>query len=119
LRGSPLSGGYAGAKSTVRFVSAYAADESRRAGLGIRFVSLLPQLTPATGLGLAAARAYAAREAGGAAAEGASGGGAAPFTRSPETELTPGQVAAAVLDVAAEAAPSEAYVITAGGVKAL
>jgi NADP-dependent 3-hydroxy acid dehydrogenase YdfG len=119
LRGSPLSGGYAGAKSTVRFVSAYAADESRRAGLGIRFVSLLPQLTPATGLGLAAARAYAAREAGGAAAEGASGGGAAPFTRSPETELTPGQVAAAVLDVAAEAAPSEAYVITVSGVKAL
>src|SRR5215470_7348098 len=28
LRGSPLSGGYAGAKATIRFISGYAADES-------------------------------------------------------------------------------------------
>ena len=49
LRGSPLSGGYAGAKATIRFITGYAADESERAGLGIRFVSVLPQLTPATG----------------------------------------------------------------------
>jgi NAD(P)-dependent dehydrogenase (short-subunit alcohol dehydrogenase family) len=62
LRGSPLSGGYAGAKATVRFLAAYAADESRRAGLGIRFTAVLPQLTPATGLGAAAVAAYAARE---------------------------------------------------------
>src|SRR5580693_3827883 len=51
LRGSPLSGGYAGAKATIRFITAYAADESERAELGIRFVSVLPQLTPATTLG--------------------------------------------------------------------
>ncbi len=51
LRGSPLSGGYAGAKAAVRFITSYAAEESTRAGLGIRFVSLLPQLTPATALG--------------------------------------------------------------------
>ena len=62
LRGSPLSGGYAGAKATVRFLTAYAADESRRAGLGIRFTAVLPQLTAATGLGAAAVAAYAARE---------------------------------------------------------
>jgi NAD(P)-dependent dehydrogenase (short-subunit alcohol dehydrogenase family) len=62
LRGSPLSGGYAGAKATVRFLTAYAAQESHRANLGIRFVSLLPQLTPNTGLGAAAVAAYAARE---------------------------------------------------------
>lgn len=61
LRGSPVSGGYAGAKATVRFISAYAADESERAGLGIRFTSLLPQLTPATGFGAAAVAAYAGR----------------------------------------------------------
>jgi NAD(P)-dependent dehydrogenase (short-subunit alcohol dehydrogenase family) len=61
LQGSPLSGGYAGAKATVRFLTAYAADESRRAGLGIRFTAVLPQLTPATGLGAAAVAAYAAR----------------------------------------------------------
>ena len=62
LRGSPLSGGYAGAKATIRFLTAYAADESGRAGLGIRFVSVLPQLTPATALGAAAAAAYASRQ---------------------------------------------------------
>jgi NAD(P)-dependent dehydrogenase (short-subunit alcohol dehydrogenase family) len=62
LRGSALSGGYAGAKATIRFVSAYAASEARRGSLGIRFVSVLPQLTAATGLGSAAADAYAKYE---------------------------------------------------------
>ncbi len=36
LRGSPISGGYAGAKATIRFIAQYAAEESRRAKLGIR-----------------------------------------------------------------------------------
>jgi len=40
LFGSPLSGGYAGTKATIRFLTAYAAEESQRAGLGIRFVSV-------------------------------------------------------------------------------
>jgi NAD(P)-dependent dehydrogenase (short-subunit alcohol dehydrogenase family) len=61
VAGSPLSGGYAGAKATIRFLASYAADESARAGLGIRFVSLLPRLTPDTELGSAAVAAYAAR----------------------------------------------------------
>ena len=61
LFGSPLSGGYAGAKSTIRFITGYAADESARAGLGIRFVSVLPKLTPATDIGAMAAQAYARR----------------------------------------------------------
>jgi NAD(P)-dependent dehydrogenase (short-subunit alcohol dehydrogenase family) len=61
LRGSPLSGGYAGAKAAIRFLTAYAASEAERDGLGIRFVSVLPQLTPATALGAAAVAAYAAR----------------------------------------------------------
>jgi NAD(P)-dependent dehydrogenase (short-subunit alcohol dehydrogenase family) len=60
--GSPVSGGYAGAKATIRFIASYAAAESERAGLGIRFVSVLPQLTPDTELGAAAVAAYAARE---------------------------------------------------------
>jgi NAD(P)-dependent dehydrogenase (short-subunit alcohol dehydrogenase family) len=47
LFGSPLSGGYAGAKATIRFITAYGADESSRAGLGIRFISLRrPPPTP-------------------------------------------------------------------------
>jgi NAD(P)-dependent dehydrogenase (short-subunit alcohol dehydrogenase family) len=62
LFGSPLSGGYAGAKATIRFVTGYAAEESERAGLGIRFVSVLPKLTPATDLGAAAVAAYARRD---------------------------------------------------------
>jgi NADP-dependent 3-hydroxy acid dehydrogenase YdfG len=61
LRGSPLSGGYAGAKATIRFITGYAAEESARAGLGIRFVSVLPQLTAATGLGELAVAGYAMR----------------------------------------------------------
>lgn len=62
LRGSPLSGGYAGAKATIKFITAYAGAESERAGLGIRFISVLPQLTPATALGSAAVAGYAARQ---------------------------------------------------------
>jgi NAD(P)-dependent dehydrogenase (short-subunit alcohol dehydrogenase family) len=61
VAGSPLSGGYAGSKATIRFITGYAADESVRAGLGIRFVSLLPKLTSATELGAAAVAAYARR----------------------------------------------------------
>jgi len=38
LAGSPMSGGYAGAKGTIRFIAAYGAAESARAGLGIRAV---------------------------------------------------------------------------------
>ena len=54
-------GGYAGSKATIRFITSYAAAESERGGLGIRFISVLPQLTPATALGGAAVAAYAAR----------------------------------------------------------
>ena len=60
LRGSPLSGGYAGAKATIRFISAYADRESKAQTLGIRFVSVLPPLTPATALGAGGVNAYAA-----------------------------------------------------------
>jgi NAD(P)-dependent dehydrogenase (short-subunit alcohol dehydrogenase family) len=61
LRGSPLSGGYAGAKATVRFMAQYAAEESSRAKLGIRIASVLPRLSPATELGRPAVAAYARR----------------------------------------------------------
>ncbi len=62
IHGSPLSGAYAGAKATIRFMAAYADDEARRAGLGIRVISILPTLTAATELGHATVAAYAARE---------------------------------------------------------
>jgi NAD(P)-dependent dehydrogenase (short-subunit alcohol dehydrogenase family) len=62
VAGSPLSGGYAGAKAAIRFLTDYAAGESERAGLAIRFISLLPKLTAATDLGSTAVAAYARRD---------------------------------------------------------
>jgi NAD(P)-dependent dehydrogenase (short-subunit alcohol dehydrogenase family) len=62
VAGSPLSGGYAGAKATQRFMTGYAQDESNRAGLGITFTAMLPRITPLTDLGRPAVRAYAARK---------------------------------------------------------
>ncbi len=61
LQGSPLSGGYAGAKATQRFISAYGQEEANRAGLEISFSAVLPRITPATDLGRPAVQAYAAR----------------------------------------------------------
>ena len=107
--GSPLTGGYAGAKAAIRWLTSYAADESQRAGLGIRFVSMLPQLTPATELGAVFAAAYAAREGTGAAARGGPGG-----------TLTPEQVGEAVIGLASGPGPEEnAYLITAAGLRPL
>src|SRR5207253_3562500 len=61
VAGSPLSGGYAGAKATQRFIAAYAQEESRRADLDLTVTSVLPRMTPHGEVGLAGARAYAAR----------------------------------------------------------
>jgi NAD(P)-dependent dehydrogenase (short-subunit alcohol dehydrogenase family) len=61
LKGSPLSGGYAGAKATQRFITAYAQDEARRAGLEITLTAVLPRITPLGQVGRRAVRAYAAR----------------------------------------------------------
>jgi NAD(P)-dependent dehydrogenase (short-subunit alcohol dehydrogenase family) len=98
LFGSPLSGGYAGAKAAIRFLTAYAAKESQRAGLGIRFVSLLPQLTPATDLGAVFAAAY--------------GPGGPP--------LTPEQVGQAVTGlVTSDAHDQVAYLVTPAGLRPL
>jgi NAD(P)-dependent dehydrogenase (short-subunit alcohol dehydrogenase family) len=108
LFGSPLSGGYAGAKATIRFIASYAAGESERAGLGIRFVSVLPQLTPETELGAAAVAAYAARE----------GLDVPSFLATRGPSLTPGQAAAAVVDLAVGTG-SGAYLLAAAGLKEL
>jgi NAD(P)-dependent dehydrogenase (short-subunit alcohol dehydrogenase family) len=60
LAGSPLSGGYAGAKATIKLISSYAGLEAQRLGANIRFLSVLPQLTPATRLGKLYSERYAA-----------------------------------------------------------
>src|SRR4029077_5387461 len=61
VQGSPVSGGYAGAKRTQWFLADYAATESGRAGLGLRIHCLLPNLIPSTELGRAGIAAYAKR----------------------------------------------------------
>mgnify|MGYP001216251689 CR=1 FL=1 len=106
VNGSPLSGGYAGAKATIRFIASYAADESGRNGLGIRFTSVLPQLTPETGLGAAGVAAYAARQ----------GAGIPAFLDRLGPALTPEQVGTAIIDIATGAADDrDAYLLTATG----
>jgi NADP-dependent 3-hydroxy acid dehydrogenase YdfG len=110
LRGSPLSGGYAGAKAAIRWLTAYAADESGRDKLGIRFVSVLPQLTPATALGAVFTAAYAARQGADAAAPA--------DPRDPV--LTPDQVGQAITGLVAGPGPDQdAYLLTAAGLRPL
>jgi NAD(P)-dependent dehydrogenase (short-subunit alcohol dehydrogenase family) len=110
LRGSPLSGGYAGAKAAIRFLTAYAAAESERNALGIKFVSVLPQLTPATALGSTYVAAYAARQ----------GLDVAAYTEAQGPPLTPEQVGNSVTGLVADnTGTDDAYLLTAAGLRPL
>jgi NAD(P)-dependent dehydrogenase (short-subunit alcohol dehydrogenase family) len=109
VAGSPLSGGYAGAKATIRFIAAYAASESERSDLGIRFTAVLPQLTPATDLGAAAVAAYAARQ----------GLDLPTALERFGPALSPGQVGQAVVDLASDLNLADtAYLLTTAGLAA-
>jgi len=58
--GSPLSGGYAGAKRMLWFMAKYANRVAEQKGLGIRFQAIVPQqIIGGTGVGDAGANAYA------------------------------------------------------------
>lgn len=105
LRGSPLSGGYAAAKAAVRNLRAYAAGEAERAGLDIRFVALLPQMTPAGGVGTAGVAAYAARQ----------GVEPATFLAGLQPVLTADQVAKTVLEVATDPDSAAEYQVSGAG----
>jgi NAD(P)-dependent dehydrogenase (short-subunit alcohol dehydrogenase family) len=58
LAGSPLSGGYAGAKRTQIFIANYSQKESDRLGLGVRFMAIAPRIVPDTDLGKHAITGY-------------------------------------------------------------
>jgi NAD(P)-dependent dehydrogenase (short-subunit alcohol dehydrogenase family) len=59
-QGSPLSGGYAGAKRMLWFMARYANGIAKQKGLGIRFQAILPmQIIGGTGVGDEASGAYA------------------------------------------------------------
>jgi NAD(P)-dependent dehydrogenase (short-subunit alcohol dehydrogenase family) len=108
VNGSPLSGGYAGAKATIRFIASYAAAESGRNALGIRFTSVLPQLTGETDLGAAAVAAYAARE----------GVDIPAFLEGRGPALTPERVGTAIVDIVTGSGDDhDAYLLTAAGLR--
>jgi NAD(P)-dependent dehydrogenase (short-subunit alcohol dehydrogenase family) len=61
IQGSPLSGGYAGAKRALWFLASYADALSQAQELGITFKVLVPrQMVPGTGVGDAGIAGYAA-----------------------------------------------------------
>jgi NAD(P)-dependent dehydrogenase (short-subunit alcohol dehydrogenase family) len=61
LGGSPLSGGYAGAKRMQMFLAGYLQRSADAAKLGVRFLAVVPkQLVAGTEVGEKAAEAYAA-----------------------------------------------------------
>ncbi|MCU1360529.1 MAG: short-chain dehydrogenase/reductase [Ilumatobacteraceae bacterium] len=108
--GSPMSGGYAGAKATINFISAYAGAHSERNSLGIRFVALLPKLTPATRLGSTFVDAYADYDEVGREA----------FREQLGATLTAEQAADAVLEIVHGAGRrAAAYLLTSGGLTEL
>ena len=113
LHGSPLSGGYAGAKRTQMFVAQYLQRAGDARELGIRFVALAPrQLLAGTAIGEAAAAAY------GAAA------GVSPedyMRRQNAVLLDPAGVARAILSIAAGEMHPEATLlsVTSDGVEAI
>ena len=110
VNGSPLSGGYAGAKATVRLITGYAALESERAGLDIDFVSVLPVLTPATELGAKAVAAYAERQ----------GLDVDTFVKALGPALTAEQVGKSVLEIATgQRRDHRAYTLGAAGLSPL
>lgn len=111
LAGSPLSGGYAGAKATQRLITGYARDEAERAGLGITFTAVLPRLTPLTALGRPAVEAYAAR----------AGMSEVEYLRHQGEPLTAEGAGTAVVELltADAASVGPAYLLTAAGLKPL
>jgi NAD(P)-dependent dehydrogenase (short-subunit alcohol dehydrogenase family) len=111
VAGSPLSGGYAGAKATQRFITAYAQDEADRAGLNICFTAILPRITPLTDLGRPAVQAYAAR----------SGQTEEEYVRQLGEPLTPEAAGAAVVGLVAQdaATAAPAYLLTGEGLRQL
>jgi NAD(P)-dependent dehydrogenase (short-subunit alcohol dehydrogenase family) len=104
LDGSPLSGGYAGAKRTQMFLAGYMQREAVARNLGIRFVALAPrQLLAGTAIGEAAAAAY-----GGESGESAE----AYMSRRFPVALDATGVARAILAIASGEEHREATVLT-------
>lgn len=109
LNGSPLSGGYAGAKRMQHFVMNYAQMEADKRGLGLTFATIYPkQLIAGTAIAQEAARAYGQMR----------GGDAASFMRQWDTPLTPEAISAHMCTLVAHP-KAGAYGIDGAGVENL
>jgi hypothetical protein len=111
INGSPVSGGYAGAKATQRFIAGYANDESGSADLGIVFTAVMPRMTPFGGVGRRGVRAYAAR----------TGQTEEAYLQQLGDPLTPETAGNAVVDLVRKdpASLSPGYLLTGAGLQAL
>ena len=112
IGGSPISGGYAGAKRTQMFLASYAQKESDRLHLGLRFFALAPgNIMPETDLGKAAVEAYASYL----------GISQEDFIKGLASRQTPEDVANAVVDFASTSWNREgnAFLISGKGFEAL
>jgi len=111
LAGSPISGGYAGAKRTQIFIANYAQKESDRLKLDIRFTALAPRMMPESELGKHAVAGYA-RYLG--ISEG-------DFLRSMDAPPTSADVASGVLEVVrhSDRSKGKVFVVSAKGLEAV
>jgi NAD(P)-dependent dehydrogenase (short-subunit alcohol dehydrogenase family) len=110
--GSPLSGGYAGAKRMQMFLAGYLQRASDARGLGIRFVALAPlQFLVGTRIGEAAAAAYGA----------AAGQPAEAYIQRWPVPLDPAGVARAIVSIASGEEHREATLlgVTGKGLQAI
>jgi len=93
LGGSPVSGGYAGAKRMQMLIANYCQKESDRLGLGIRFLALAPaMIMPGTEFGRHAIEGYAQYL----------GMSSSDFVESLKSPQSPEDVVEAVLELATE-----------------
>jgi NAD(P)-dependent dehydrogenase (short-subunit alcohol dehydrogenase family) len=112
LGGSPISGGYAGAKRMQMFMANYCQKESDRLKLGLRFLAVAPKSPmPDTAGGKAAVDGYA-RYLGIPAAE---------FIKGMTAPQTAEDIARAVVEFAAEpnARPGNLFIVSGTGIDAV
>jgi NAD(P)-dependent dehydrogenase (short-subunit alcohol dehydrogenase family) len=109
IEGSPLSGGYAGAKRMEWLLASYAQKVSDSKKLGIRFVAVLPRPIEGTAIGERAATAYGAM----------SGITAETFMKRVGVALD--EVASAILTILCEGVPAgaNAIAVTGSGIEPL
>ena len=110
LGGSPISGGYAGAKRTQMFISSYAQKESDRLKLGLRFTAVAPRIMPETDLGKHAVAGYSAYL----------GVSAADFVKGMTSPPNASDVAAGVIELitAPDRTKESVFVVTGKGLEA-